>query len=243
MFSLFAVVSMVPHTRRRFLHTATALAGGFAGCSRLSSDAEQPSQTPTESTTSNSSTSNTETDPPTVLLRAGSEIPPIRVMDPDQETTRAPRPERFSPRMTHELVDSQSKGQQLTVAGDEDSDTVSSFIAETDFDNETVYLETNEVKECFRLKLCHISWHPSKIETDYTQQLRPYDESCTVEKHVFESRLIRLPVALDGDSVNSFGSRISGSGRCNPTSGPRAEGSSRSESASTTLQATDGGEH
>ena len=145
--------------------------------------------------------------------------------------------------MTHELVDSQSKGQRLIVADGEDGDTVSSFIAETDFTNETVYLETNQVKECFRLKLCHVSWQPSKVETDYTQQLRPYDERCAVEKHVFESRLIRLPVALDRESVNSFGSHISGSGRCNPTGGPRAEGSSgRNGSVGATLQATDTGE-
>lgn len=235
---------MVPLTRRRFLHATTVVAGGLAGCSGLTGDAARSSRSASETMGSNVPTSNTETDPPTIVRRADSEVPPIRLADPEREDADSPEPDGHSSRITNDLIDSRSRSQQLTVADDGDDDTVSSFVSATDFDTETLYVESARLEECFRLHLCRISWQPSSVQTDYVRRLRPYDERCTVDEQIVESRLIRLPVALDEESVNSFGSTISGSGRCDAPSGPRSEGSSgSSRSAGASRRATDGGEH
>lgn len=110
-------------------------------------------------------------------------------------------------------------------------DPVAAFVAATDFDAETLYLETVRVEQCFRLRLCRIGWGAHEVRTDYTRELRPYDERCTADAIAFESRLVRLPVALDADSVNSFSASIGGGGRCD-AQGARAEGSGSSGSGS-----------
>lgn len=256
---------MVPHTRRRFLHVAAAAVAGFAGCGELTTGEAQStrSATPTASVPPDAEASNRVTDPPTVLVRADTAMPPIRFADPDQETPKTRAPGRLAPRMRHAIIDSESRAERITLAdgvdGDDvettgdvgDADSVASFVGATDFDGETIYLETHQVRECFRLKLCQVSWQPSEIHTDYTQQIRPYDERCEADAHVFESRLVRLPVALDEGEVNGFGSSIGGSGHCDPRGAIRAKGESDvgssdsnrgSDATVTPTQPTDGGE-
>jgi len=82
-----------------------------------------------------------------------------------------------------------------------------------------------------------VSWQSDSVDSDYTQRLRPYDEHCAADAHVFESRLIRLPVALDADAVNSYSSSIGGSGRCDPAGRGRAESSSGDSDVTETVQA------
>lgn len=209
---------MALHTRRRLLQAATALAAGLAGCGRPSGSASQSSETIEAGGPRPGDDS--EEDPPTLLLRADSKRAPLRLADPDreEETPDTVRQERPSPRIRNGIVDSQSQGERITVADGVDSQGVSTFVSETDFDSETLYLETNVVQECFRLDLCWVSWTPNKVRTNYVRRLRPYDEACTDENRVFESRLIRFPVALDADSVNSFASGV-GTGQCDSRGG------------------------
>lgn len=229
---------MVPLTRRRLLHVATAIAGGLAGCSRFTGG-EASSTRSVSSDGAAVPESDTVTDPPMVHRRAA--VPPIRLTDPDSDPTETPRWES-SPRLNqYEVIDSQSRAQRLTVADGVD-DELSSFVSATNFDSETLYLETQQVKECFRLQLCYVSWQSKKIQTDYTRTLRPYDEACTADEHVFESRLVRLPVALDAESINSYGSSIGGSGRCNRSGSARSEGASGSSDSTTTPITTAEGE-
>lgn len=229
---------MVSPTRRRLLHAATAIAGGLAGCSQFTGGDAHSTQSVSSGGAAIPET-DTATDPPTVGRRAA--VPPIRLTNPDREHTESPRWDS-APRLTqHVVIDSQSSGRQLAVADGVDGDELESFVSATNFDSETLYLETQQVEQCFRLHLCYVSWQSKKIQTDYTQTLRPYDESCTADEHVFESRLVRLPVALDAESVSSYGSSISGSGHCNGGSSARAEGASGS-SDSTTANTTEEGE-
>ncbi|SFS12167.1 hypothetical protein SAMN05216559_4029 [Halomicrobium zhouii] len=239
---------MVPHTRRRFLHVAAATAGGLAGCSQFTDGSAQSTRTATEGARPDPPASNTATDPPTLLVRADTAWPPVRVDDPDRESPETPERDHVSGRITNEVIGSQSRADRLTVAdgvtaGGEETDTdgeggadaaeaVSAFVAETDFETESLYLQSTRVRECFRLALCHVSWGSDSIDTDYTQQLRSYDERCEADAHVFESRLIRLPVALDEESVNSYSTGIGGSGRCDRNGRARAEVSSGSGSGS-----------
>lgn len=232
---------MVSHTRRRLLQVATAAAGGLAGCGGLTGDAVQSSRSSSASDGTNAPEGNTVTDPPTVLLRGESERPLIRLGDADEEDPEPFHSDR-SPRLTNELVAAESKGRQLTAADDGDRERVSSFVSATDFDSETLYLESKWVRECFRLQFCSISWEPSTVRTHYVRTLRPYDERCAADAHVVESRLIRLPAALEEASVSGYGSSTSGSGQCG---GPRArtrESTAAGNSSETAFRASDGGE-
>ncbi|UPW02230.1 hypothetical protein M0R88_09075 [Halorussus gelatinilyticus] len=226
---------MVSRTRRHLLHVATAVAGGLAGCSQFTGS-EASSTRSISSEGSAVPESDALTDPPMVRRRAAE--PPIRLGDPDRETTESPRREAFSSLDEYEVIDARSTADRLGVADGIDGDAVSSFVDATNFDSETLYLETRPVEECFRLRLCWISWQSGKIETDYVRPLRPYDERCSADETVFESRLIRLPVALDADSVNSYGSSISGSSHCRGGGAVRAEMAGGSDDETTTADTT-----
>jgi hypothetical protein len=186
---------------------------------------------------------NSETDPDTVLLRTDASTPPIRWDDADGASTEPDRRERRLPRPSYVIVDEQSRTEELVVADSADENSVSSFLSATDFDSETVYIETRSVQECFRLQLCGISWDSGEIRTGYVRQTRPYDERCSVDKEVFESRLIRIPAALDREEVNSYGSSMSEGGQCHGDRPGDAEGMGGSDGSTTTeSEGADGGE-
>jgi hypothetical protein len=233
---------MVPSTRRRLLHAAVAGIAGLAGCGRLTGGAAESSRTVSEHGGSTGPAASTDRDPQTVLLRTGSELPPIRPPDFERERDNHSRRERFSSRVTNAVLDSRSTAERLTVAPGTDRDTVSTFVAETDFSSQTLYLETNRIQECYRLRLCYVSWSSDRIETDYVRTLRPYDERCSADGSVFESRLVRLPVPLDEDDVNSFASSIGGGGQCDHGRVSRPERSSNGTGSANTSRPSGGGE-
>lgn len=232
---------MVPNTRRRFLHVATAVAGGLAGCSRLTGDGTQSSGSASENGVSNFPDGNVESNPPTVLLRSESELPPIRLDGTDDEYSEPSRT-RPSPRIRNEVVGSESSAEALTVAADGDG-SVDQFVSETNFESETLYLEVNRVRTCFRLELCRIAWRSDEVRTDYVRKLRSYDERCSTGSYAYESRLVRLPVALDEESVTGSGSTISGGGECGRPGPGRPGGSRKRDTATPTPgQSTDRGD-
>ena len=203
---------MALHTRRRLLQAATALAASLAGCGGFSGSASHSETVAAGG--AGPPDSNSETDPPQLVARGGAERPPIRLADEDGETPDDDPERRLGPRDDYAVVDSSEMAARLTVADGVDVDgDLGSFVEETAFDEETLYLQTNAVQECFRLELCWVSWQPGEIHTDYARTVREYDEACAADTRAYESRLVRLPVALDSDEVNSFGTTI-GSGRC-----------------------------
>lgn len=229
---------MVPPTRRRFLQVATAVAGGLAGCSGFTGDDAEVSRSSSEDGT-NPPHSDTETDPPMVHLRSETELPPIYESGSEEEFTEPSRFDRPSGRYLHALVDSESSSDRLVVADHVDGDPVTPFVSETDFDSETLYLETRRVEACYRLDLCYVSWAPDDIHTSYVRRLRPYDEHCATDATAYESRLVRIPAALDEDSVTSHGSSVSGGGRCG---GAGPDGAARSGTKTTEMSPSGGGE-
>ena len=233
---------MVPYTRRRLLHATVAGIGGLAGCGRLTGGAAESSRTVSEHGGSNGPPTSTDRDPQTVLLRSGSETPPIRAPEFEQERSDPSQRERFSSRITNTVLGSRSTAEQLTVAPGVDGDAVSTFVGDTDFSRQTLYLETNRIQECYRLRLCYVSWSSDRVETDYVRTLRPYEERCSADDSVFESRLIRLPVSLDEDDVNSFASSIGGGGQCDHGRAARPDRSSNSTDSANTSRPSEGGE-
>jgi len=202
--------------RRRLLQAATALTAGLAGCNGFSG-----STSTSETVAANGAgppDSNSATDPPQLVARAGLDEAPIRLGEADDEAEDDDL-SRYGSHVVHTVIDSREQADRLTVADDVDLDgDLASFAEETEFDTETLYLETNAIQECFRLELCWISWQPDEVSTDYARTLRDYDEACAVDARILESRLVRLPVALDSDEVNSFGTSM-GSGGCDRRGG------------------------
>ena len=211
---------MGTYTRRRLLTATTTLVGGVAGC--LGSRTVSRSS---ESSTERSGRTIPEqaaTDPAVLFRRADADRPPIRFVEDDDRNDSDDGDETDSSLWRHghytgtKVIDNAATADRLVVDSDgndrAESTDLSTFRSETDFESETLYLENRRLRQCYRLSLCYISWDTG-IETDYGRLLRPYDELCAVDTRVFESRLIRLPVALDADEINRFGSSTSSS-RC-----------------------------
>jgi hypothetical protein len=205
---------MVPRTRRHLLHLAAATVAGLAGCSQFTSGSGQSSSSATQTHGATDPPGTVLTDPPMVVLRSESDRPSIQLSS-ENEPTDTPPGDRQARRNSHGVIDSATQSQRLSLADGVDQESVSAFMRATNFDTETVFLESVSVEECYRLQLCRIGWQASEIRTDYTRILRPYDEACAVDTTVYESRLVRLPTPLDGDAVRSFQTSVTGSGRCN----------------------------
>ena len=189
-------------TRRALLGSAAlGVVGALAGCSG-ESDPQAESARP--------QTRGTEMDPTVVkprnpsgesVLLDGSEA------NDDNEPARIGR----------ELVTSADRAGELLVAeavSDADRERVRSFLDETDYETETVYVSPAGVESCERLDIESVSWQPGRVEYEYCSELRPPDESCEADERVALALLFRLPVALD-ERITRSGS--SGRSPCRTT--------------------------
>jgi hypothetical protein len=170
------------------------------------------------------------TDPETLLVRVDTDRPPIWLARPNNEAEGRPTASERDRWRESIVIDDTARADRLGVVESVDREQVESFLAATDFEVETVYVEMGAVEECFRLDLCHISWTPTEISTDYTRRTRSYTERCEVDEWVIEARLIRIPDAIEADDVNGYSSSV-GTGACDQRQG-RAEGEAGAEPAS-----------
>ena len=158
--------------------------------------------------------------------------PPIWLKNPDSETSDRPTETERNRWRDSIIVDDSARADRISVAETVDRDRVESFLGETDFGTETIYIEMGQVEECFRLALCQVSWTPTELSTDYVRETRPYTERCEVDEWVVEARFIRIPDAIDADNVNGYSSSV-GTGACDRRRrGAEGEGESDSASAS-----------
>jgi len=210
-------------TRRQLLSAIPIATGGIAGCLGGTGSSEQSSESSPEGRRRNIPDDQSATDPPRVVRRSASQ-PAIRHPEFDSEDPETSESRFRGRHTTPRLIDSESTAQRLVVDGDDSE--FSAFVSATEFDSETLYLQTNPVGDCFDLSLCYISWHDETIRTEYGRVVRPYDDPCSADRTVLKSWLIRLPVALDADSINSFASS-SGSSRCYRARSDRRSNGSR----------------
>lgn len=206
---------MAPQRRRQFLHAAAASTAGLAGCSRFLGSESTRTATATEA--SDPPGQDSSTDPKAVVIRAATDLPPVRLGQAD-ETRTEPFEAVAVAHDSNGIVGTQSAAESLTVADGIDAEPVGSFVEATEFSEATLYLESIRIEDCFRLHLCRVAWSADEIRTDYVRRIRPYDERCRTDEVVYESRLIRIPAALDGDAIHGFGSSIGGGGRCDERS-------------------------
>lgn len=218
---------MVPLTRRALLSGAVGLTTALTGCSGLQDGTGGSTRTAPHDDGPDGPVSGATTDPETLLVRVDTDRPPFWLARSDEENPGRPTASQRDRWRDHIIVDDTARADRISVADAVPRDQVESFFTATDFEAETVYIEMGNVRECFRLELCHIGWSSTGISTDYTRRTRPYTDHCTVDEWVIEARLIRIPDAIDADDVNSYSSSI-GTGDCDPRHG-RAEGEGGSD--------------
>lgn len=206
---------MTRATRRGLLAGATGLVAVLAGCEGL---AGSSSETANVSEGVIGSGDDSMIDPERLQLRVDTDRPPVWL---DGEGGGRPTVRDDQRHFESLVIDSSSRADRIRVADGTDRDSIDDFLAATEFDSQTIYIETIRIEECFRLQLCGVSWQPEKVSTDYTRLDRPYTERCAVDAHVFETLVIRIPETLDADRVSGHSTSI-GTGGCQ--NGPQAEG-------------------
>jgi hypothetical protein len=193
----------VPRARCMDRREALALVAGgvtsLAGCSGFasSSSSRESGSSAGKQTVTDGPSSGATTDPELLLVRAATDRPPVWLADQGGEGDGRPTERPEERHIKSEVVDSQNRVDRLSVAPEVDDSRVASFLQATDFASETVFVETVGTEACFRLALCRISWTAHEVSTDYARQSRPWDERCAVDEWVFETRLVRIPDAID----------------------------------------------
>ena len=221
---------MVPPTRRALLHGAAGLTTALAGCSGLLDGSTESTRTAPRDSSGGGPASGSVTDPETLLLRVDTDRPPIWLTTSNSDSGGRPTASERDRWRESIVIDDTARANRLGVVDSVDRERIESFFAATDFTAETVYVEMGAVEECFRLHLCHISWTPTEISTDYTRRTRSYTARCAVDEWVIEARLIRIPDAIEADNVNGYSSSV-GTGACDRRQA-RAEGASGADPAS-----------
>lgn len=213
---------MVSRTRRRLLHgTAAALLTGLAGCSE-SSRSDSSTETPPNA-------ENVERDPESYALRNDAEQPPAWFPDEREgrttgdATTIPPEHAR-----TRSLVASEESAARLRFADVPGVDGAREFVSNTDFESQTLYVESRSVDECRSSELCYVAWSADDIDTQYGGGFRDADVACEADATDAVSWFIRVPDVLDPDAVSGYGSGWSSAGcrrrrRADPERGTTTE--------------------
>lgn len=222
---------MVPTTRRALLHSFSGVAAVLAGCSGMFEGSNESTRTVSEDDSLPTSGATTASDPATVSIRVDTDYRPVWLSNDGNR----PTPDPHTRRLTSEVIDSESKANRITVAEGVNRSEIDTFLGETDFESETVYLQTVIVKECFQLSLCQISWGAENISTDYGRLSRPYDEFCESDNELYTMWFIRIPEAINDDDISSYSSSAGGS----PCNGEGNRKQSVSNGASSTTVASD----
>ena len=196
---------MVPLTRRRLLHGTAAFFAVFAGCNE--SEVHETTSEPRRP-------ENVERDPDAYVLRSSTDhaVAWLRGEDGDTATTDADAGTPPADIRQTALVASAETAARLGFAEVDGAEDARRFVESTDFDSETVYFETNPVRECYELELCYVTWSAHEIQTAYGSYLRDADVDCRQDTSETSVWFIRIPDALDPDAVTGHGSGWSSDG-------------------------------
>ena len=195
---------MVPCTRRRLLQGAAALSAGLAGCEGTGSSSSS-SNGPLEA-------ENVEVEPEGVVLRNPADAPVAWFAEAGTDAPPTVTERRIARRESG-LIAGVDRAGRVQFADVEGADDARSFVAATDFEAETLLLETRLVAECYRLELCAVTWSETSYHTYFGRTLRPAEVACATDARDRVAALVRIPDALDPDRVNAHGSGSS-SGSC-----------------------------
>jgi hypothetical protein len=154
-------------------------------------------------------------DPQWISVRASGTEPVVSRPDEEEEEEGS--------RFDWTLLLSESSASELTFRREPDGvEAARSFVDETRFDEETLFIYQTTVPQCYTKKLPHLSREPSKrVPRPYfCMRLRPPDVACSADAEDTEVHFVRLPVGLD-DRPRSYG--FSSGGDCDPRRGPSTD--------------------
>ncbi|QLH76016.1 hypothetical protein HZS55_01260 [Halosimplex rubrum] len=211
-------------TRRRALQGAVGLVAGLAGCPDGDAgrgDAGTPVGSPTQPVPSVGD--DRVDDPDYVTLRADEADyrDPLAWFVPDA-ADRATDGGTVDPddRQWEGLVADAATAETFAVSDrvtetevSDSAETARAFVAETDFDSETLLVEGHQVEECYRMVLCYVTWDSGEVETRYGRFLRDADVVCESGERDAGVTIARLPAALD-PAAFEMGATGVASGRC-----------------------------
>lgn len=187
----------MPPTRRALLSAAAAATAALAGCNRT--------------TTSPRGTTPTETagDAPTNPDADGAiEFGYLRG-DDDRALAWREREDRSTDDVRRHpgtfVVDGDDRASTLRYADVPGADEVEAFVADTDFETETVLVDQSPVEDCYRLDLCGVSWSTTELDFEYGWVALPWDHPCQRERKVTEARFVRIPEPLEDADVRGRG--------------------------------------
>jgi len=194
---------MVPSTptRRRTLLGAAGALATLAGCgaSDGGGDRETPTEPPREPF-------DPESVPPHRRLRGANDGPLVWLSDETQTgTNEEPRRRRPTFLTSRDQVD------RLRFADVRGVEAARTFLEETTFGSETIFLERVPVRRCYELQLCDVSWSATEVDTQFGRVLRDADVACEHDARDSTAWLVRIPEALDADRITSYSSGVGGS--------------------------------
>lgn len=193
-------------TRRALLRSASLGALALGGCLGTETRGDRPGST-------GGSTAGRDDDPTVLKVRnPGGRAAVVDLADEsdggdgsDGETDESGGTDPVP--LGRELVTTADRAAELTVAAgvaDEDRSRVRSFLDDTDYETETVFVARAGIESCYRFRIRSVSWQPGRVEYEYCRELRPPEAACEADGRDAVGILFRLPAALD--------SRLTGSG-------------------------------
>ena len=224
---------MSPRTRRQTLRGAAALLAAFAGCSGTSSDRSNDEPHYPE---------NVELDPETYSLRNPGGGPVVRRRS--ESTTEGENGDDGgeSPSFRgYWFVASSEDAKDLVYADVAGADEARRFVAATDFDEETIFVQQRSVGECYRLELCYVGWSGTEIWTEFGRRYRDADVACEVGAESAVAILVRIPDVIDPERNHGFGFGVR-SGGCHVRPELRRRANRNATSATTTTTSIDAGQ-
>lgn len=196
---------MVPPTRRRALHGATALVAALAGCGGSTTSVSRSSGPESDE--------NVDRDPDSFTLRNAENGPPAWLPDPDEEETPWPGDRPWARGRTRVLIASRESLARLEFADVPGVEDARAFAEATDLSRATLLLDAHRVGACFTLELCAVAWSATRYHTFLSRQYRDADVACSTDAREGLAFLVRIPAVLDPTEVRGSGSATT-SGTC-----------------------------
>ena len=192
-------------TRRALLRSASLGALALGGCLGAETGGDDDPDRSTDST----SRSGSDGDPTVLKVRnpGGEAVVVDLAVDGDDagdaggDTGDGGSDDAVDPALlSRELVTSDERAAELTVADGVAEDArarVRSFLDDTDYEAETVFVAPASIESCYRYRIRSVSWRPGNVEYEYCRELRPPDAACEAGRRDAVCLLFRLPAALD----------------------------------------------
>lgn len=116
----------------------------------------------------------------------------------------------------HLYVSDEDDLDDVTFADSDTAAELAAFVRETDYDSESVLVQSRTIRQCYDLRLRGVWREDDGLQTSFCSSLRPADAACSRDTEETVGVGIRLP--FSGEDFSSYGSRWSSD--CNELPAP-----------------------